>query len=125
LHQKEHGISKKFVQFQIENFDLDSPIWPSGKEPIFRNGKLVGLTTSSAYGFTLGKFVCLGYIHHLDDDGNPVKTTRIHEYIKERGANYEIDLAGTRYPLTVHIHTPKMAYTASHQPTFIPVPNYF
>ncbi|XP_052816220.1 pyruvate dehydrogenase phosphatase regulatory subunit, mitochondrial-like isoform X2 [Mya arenaria] len=123
LKQKQHGISKKFVQVQMENFDIDSPIWPSGKEPIYRNGKVVGLTTSSAYGFTLGKFVCLGYIHHSDESGNPVNTTRIQEYIKERGAQYEIDVGGTLYPVTVHTHTPKMAYTASYKPTFIPVPS--
>ncbi|WAR11522.1 PDPR-like protein, partial [Mya arenaria] len=117
LKQKQHGISKKFVQVQMENFDIDSPIWPSGKEPIYRNGKVVGLTTSSAYGFTLGKFVCLGYIHHSDESGNPVNTTRIQEYIKERGAQYEIDVGGTLYPVTVHTHTPKMAYTASYKPT--------
>lgn len=122
LKQKEYGISKKFCQLLLENFDTDADVWPSGKEPIFRNGKLVGLTTSSAYGFTLDRFVCLGYIHHLDDYGNPVITRRIHDYIKDPSAKYEIDVAGIRYPVQVGIYTPKKAYKASDKPTFIPVP---
>ncbi|XP_060599081.1 pyruvate dehydrogenase phosphatase regulatory subunit, mitochondrial-like isoform X1 [Ruditapes philippinarum] len=122
LKQKEFGISKKFCQLLLENFDTDAEVWPSGKEPIYRNGKLVGLTTSSAYGFTLDRFVCLGYINHLDDNGKPVITKRIHDYIKDPTARYEIDVAGTRYPVQVGIYTPKKAYKASDKPTFIPVP---
>ena len=122
LKQKEQGISKKFCQLLIEDFNLDSPIWPSGNEPIYRNGVAVGLTTSSAYGFTLGSFVCLGYINHLDSQGKPVITKKIHEYIKDPNAKYEIDLAGTRFPVKIGIYTPKKAYKASDKPTFIPVP---
>lgn len=122
LKQKEQGISKKFCQLQIENFDLESPIWPSGHEPIYRNNQLVGITTSSAYGFTLGSFVCLGYINHLDSKGRTVISKRINEYIKDPSAKYEIDLAGTRYPVKIGIYTPKKAYKASDRPTFIPVP---
>lgn len=122
LRQKENGISKKLCQFLFEDFDLDSEVWPTGKEPIYRNGKLVGLTTSSGYGFTLGTFVCLGYINHLDENGKPEITRRIHDYIKEPSAKYEIDIAGTRYPVQVGIYTPKRAYKASDIPTYIPVP---
>lgn len=122
LRQKEFGISKKFCQFLIHGFDLESSIWPTGNEPIYRNGKLVGLTTSSAYGFTLGSYVCLGYINHLDDSGKPLITKKIHDYIKDPKAKYEIDVAGTRYPVSIGIYTPKKAYKASDKPTFIPVP---
>ena len=93
-----------------------------GNEPIYRNGKYVGMTTSSGYGFTLEKFVCLGYINHTDDAGNPVITRNILDYIKDPSAKYEIDVAGIHYPVEVGVYTPKKAYKASDRPTFIPVP---
>ncbi|XP_052233502.1 pyruvate dehydrogenase phosphatase regulatory subunit, mitochondrial-like isoform X2 [Dreissena polymorpha] len=124
LRQKKDGISKKFVQFQLESFNLDAPVWPSGKEPIYRNGKLCGMTTSAAYGFTLGQFVCLGYLHHLNEQGTPeiVVTKKIHDYIKDPKAKYEIDVAGTLYPVSVGLYTPRMAYKAHDKPTFLPMP---
>lgn len=124
LRQKKDGISKKFVQFQLENFNLDAAVWPSGKEPIYRNGQMCGMTTSAAYGFTLGKFVCLGYLHHLNEQGAPenVVTKKIHDYIKDPRAKYEIDVAGTRYPVSVGLYTPRVAYKAHDKPTFLPMP---
>lgn len=122
LKQKQEGVSKKFCQFLIEGFDIDKDIWPQGGEPIYRNNQFVGFTTSSAYGFTLGNFVCLGMIHHRDSNGNPVITKRINDFILDRSAEYEIDVAGKRYKAKVGIYTPKMAYKSSDRPTFIPVP---
>ena len=97
-------------------------MWPSGGEPIYRNNQMVGMTTSSGYGFTLDKFVCLGYIHHKDTNGNTTITRRINDYIMDSDAKYEIDVAGVRYPVKVGIYTPKKAYVGSAKPTFIPVP---
>lgn len=123
LQQKQFGISKKFCQLLLEDFDLNTAeVWPSSKDPILRNGKIVGFITSSAYGFTLGKFVCLGYVNHLDKNGKPVITKSINEHIKDPSATYEIEVAGKRYKASVGIYTPKMAYKASDKPTFIPVP---
>jgi len=38
----------------LENHNLETDPWPQGEEPIYRNGKLAGWTTTAAYGFTLG-----------------------------------------------------------------------
>ena len=122
VRQKQNGVSKKFCQFLLQDFDTDKDIWPQGGEPIYRNNKFVGLTTSSAYGFTLGDFVCLGFIHHKDEDGKPIISKKINDYILDRNALYEIDVAGKRYSTRVGIYTPKMAYKSSDKPTFIPVP---
>jgi glycine cleavage system aminomethyltransferase T len=54
--QMEIGVNKRFVQLLLDSdrHQLDNDPWPQGEEPIYRNGKLVGWTTTSAYGFTLG-----------------------------------------------------------------------
>ena len=41
-------------------------MWPGGGEALYRNGEYVGAVTNSAYGFTLEKMVCLGFIQHPD-----------------------------------------------------------
>jgi glycine cleavage system aminomethyltransferase T len=48
------------VQLLLEWHELDHDPWPQGEEPIYRNGKLVGWTTTAAYGFTLGCHVSWG-----------------------------------------------------------------
>ena len=123
IKQKQEGVSKKFCQFLLEDFDVDNDMWPQGGEPIYRDNEYVGLTTSSAYGFTLGCFVCLGFIHHRDTQGKPLISKKINDYILDRNAKYEIDVAGKRYTTKVGIYTPKMAYKSSDRPTFIPVPS--
>ncbi|XP_068116055.1 pyruvate dehydrogenase phosphatase regulatory subunit, mitochondrial [Hyperolius riggenbachi] len=87
LQQREEGIFKRFTMFILEDHDTDLDLWPWWGEPIYRNGELVGKTTSSAYSYTLGKHVCLGFINGQ----NPVTP----EFIN-RG-EYEIDIAGQRF----------------------------
>ena len=41
-------------------------MWPGGGEALYRNGEYVGAVSNSAYGFTLEKMVCLGFIQHPD-----------------------------------------------------------
>ncbi|KAK3581173.1 hypothetical protein CHS0354_024706 [Potamilus streckersoni] len=122
LKQRDEGICKKFAQFLLEDFDLESEVWPFCMEPIFRNGKYVGMTTSSGYGFTLDRFVCLGYVHHMDEKGEPKVTKHINEYVMDRNAKYEISIAGKKYLAKVGIYTPRMAYKSFQKPTFIPTP---
>ena len=52
--QMERGVNKRFVQLLVDRHDLDNDPWPQGEEPIYRNNKLIGWTTTAAYGFTLG-----------------------------------------------------------------------
>lgn len=57
LQQREDRIKKRFVQFLIEDHDLYRDPWPWGNEPIYRNNKFCGFTTSTTYGFSLEKQV--------------------------------------------------------------------
>jgi 4-methylaminobutanoate oxidase (formaldehyde-forming) len=60
MAQREAGSPRRrLVQFLLE----DSEALAYAKEPIFRDGKRVGLVTSAMYGHTLGATVALGYIY--------------------------------------------------------------
>ena len=80
----------------LEDHDVEKDLWPWGSEPIYRNGRFCGLTTSTAYGFTLGRHVCLGYVADIDDN-------RQHKYINTdfilKDAKFEIEITGKRYPI--------------------------
>jgi 4-methylaminobutanoate oxidase (formaldehyde-forming) len=57
------------------------------EEPIYRNGVIVGRTTSGMYGHTVGGNVAMGYV------GRDQAVTE--EWISE--GFYEIEVAGVRY----------------------------
>jgi glycine cleavage system aminomethyltransferase T/glycine/D-amino acid oxidase-like deaminating enzyme len=63
LRQKEkRPLTRRLVQFLLED---PEPILIHN-EPILRDGKSVGYTTSAGYGHTLGGAVALGYVTHQD-----------------------------------------------------------
>ena len=45
-------------------FEEEADTLPWGGEPIFRDGIMVGKTSSAGFGFTLGRSVALGYVSH-------------------------------------------------------------
>ncbi|CAF4483286.1 unnamed protein product [Rotaria socialis] len=98
LKQRKVGMQKRFVQFLLENHNLDADPWPWSGEPIYRNGEFCGFVTSSAYGFTLGKQVCLGHVHA------PSSVNITMNYI--RGATYEIDIATKRFRARPNLYQP-------------------
>jgi 4-methylaminobutanoate oxidase (formaldehyde-forming) len=63
------------------------------EEPIYRDGKLVGSTTSGAWGHRVNKSLGLGYVHHRDG----VTADWLNS------ASWEIELAWRRYPITVRL----------------------
>ena len=78
----------------------------SGQESIYRNDKFCGFTTSTAYGYSLEKQVCLGFVHNFDDKtGEKLPLTM--EYLT-KNANYEIDIAGKRYKAKINIYPPNL-----------------
>src|ERR1700728_991717 len=79
-------------------------------EPIYRNGVFVGLTTSAGYAFTLDKMVCLGFITNPDPKTNQLNTVTT-EYITDRNALYQIDIAGRRFNVHQSLHPPKLPST--------------
>ena len=59
----------------------DTDAVPLGHEPVYRDGKIVGRTTSAAFGYRIGRPVALGHVEAGEVDGRRV----------------EIDIAGTRH----------------------------
>ena len=92
LRQKESGLKKKLVQFVLE--DPEPMLWAN--EPILRDGKTAGYTTSAAYGHTLGASVAMGYVRH--DGGVDAR------YVRE--GSYEIEVDGVRMPARAYLRTP-------------------
>ena len=93
MRQKEAGITRRLVQFTLEDPDAIA----FGKELILRDGEAVGEVTSAAYGHTLGRAVAMGYVKNADGlaDREFIETGR-----------YEIDIAGERFAATAHLRPP-------------------
>lgn len=84
LRERESLLTRRLVTFALE--DASRLLYHD--EPIWRDGKLVGRTTSGMYGHTLGRAVALGYVAH---EGGVTR-----EFI-DSGA-YEIEIACERVP---------------------------
>jgi 4-methylaminobutanoate oxidase (formaldehyde-forming) len=67
-----------------------------GSEPIYRDGKAIGYTTSGSYAHSLGAAIALGYVNHSDG---------VNAAFIKSGA-YEISINGQRYPATPHLRAP-------------------
>jgi len=83
LKQKEHGVNKRLVQFLLE--DPEPMMYHN--EPIYRDGEMVGYTTSAMYGHTLGASVAMGFVNN--------KAGVNADYINS--GSYAVEIAGKRY----------------------------
>lgn len=83
LKQKEQGVKKRLVQLLLE--DPEPMMYHN--EPIYRDGEMVGYTTSAMYGHTLGASVAMGFVN--SDAG--VNAEHINS------GTYEVEIAGKRY----------------------------
>ncbi|XP_043248408.1 pyruvate dehydrogenase phosphatase regulatory subunit, mitochondrial [Colletes gigas] len=104
LKQREEGVKRKYVQLLLNDHDLELDTWCWGNEPIFRNGEYCGMTTTTGYGFTFKKQVCLGFIQNFDSQGQRQEVTN--EYVLS--GDYEVDVAGIKYPAKCHLHSPNL-----------------
>ena len=84
LRQKESGLKKRMIQLVLDD---PEPLMYH-EEPIYRDGVMVGSTSSAMYGHTLGASVALGYVE------NEAGTSA--DWIK--AGSYEIEIACERYP---------------------------
>ncbi len=84
LRQRQVPLQRRLVMFALE--DAEHLLYHD--EPIWRNGKLVGRTTSGMFGHTLGRAVGMGYVTHKDS------VTK--EFIED--GSYEIEIACERVP---------------------------
>jgi 4-methylaminobutanoate oxidase (formaldehyde-forming) len=83
--QKADGIAKRLMHFAVEGANL----LLLHDEPIYRDGRLAGLTTSGGYGPRTGLSLCLGYVG--TELGEPRDAL-----LK---SSYEIAVAGERHRL--------------------------
>ncbi|XP_043463214.1 pyruvate dehydrogenase phosphatase regulatory subunit, mitochondrial isoform X1 [Leptopilina heterotoma] len=104
LKQREHGVKRKYVQLLLNDHDPEIDLWSWGGEPIYRNGKYCGMTTTTAFGFTFKKQVCLGFVKNYDSNGREQEVTN--EYILS--GDYEVDVAGIRFQAKCHLHSPNL-----------------
>jgi len=85
LKQKTQGkLTKRLLQFALE--DPEPLLYHN--EPIYRDGRLVGYTSSAAYGHTLGRAIALGYVNAPEGVDQA--------YID--AGKFEIEVACKRYP---------------------------
>ena len=92
LRQKEQGLDKRMAIFVLE--DPEPLLF--GDEPIYRDGVMVGCTTSGNYGHALGRSVAMGYV---ENEGGATP-----RWI--RSGSYEIESATERFPAKVRLSAP-------------------
>lgn len=81
-----------YVQLLLNDHDPEIDVWCWGGEPILRDGKYCGEATTTAYGYTFKKQVCLGFVTNLDRNGQQQKVTT--EFVLN--GDYEVEIAGIR-----------------------------
>lgn len=86
LAQKEAGITRRLVQFRLDD---PTPLLYHD-EPIFRDGHLVGHTTSGMYGHSVGAAVGMGYVASPPD----MARSEVLEAV------FELQVNGRRVPAT-------------------------
>jgi 4-methylaminobutanoate oxidase (formaldehyde-forming) len=91
LAQRDQPRTKRLTQFRLE--DPDRLLYHD--EPIYRDGELVGRTSSGAWSYSEDRCLAMGYVDH---EGGV--TT---EYL-DKGV-FEIEVAGTRIPATASIRS--------------------
>jgi 4-methylaminobutanoate oxidase (formaldehyde-forming) len=84
LKQKQSTLTRRLVTFVLQ--DPEPVLW--GSEPILRDGKPVGYTTSGSYAHTLGAGIGMGYVKG------------------EVTGRFEINVSGKLYPATPHLRAP-------------------
>ena len=87
-------LPKRFVCLALDDNSDKAPMIYH-EEPIYRNGVLVGSTTSGAWGHRVNLSLGLGYVHNRDG------VTK--DWID--GAKWEVELAWKRYPARVQFQS--------------------
>jgi heterotetrameric sarcosine oxidase gamma subunit len=91
--QKKKGVlSKRMVCIALKDDSEAAPMMYH-EEPIYRDGVLVGSTTSGAWGHRVGKSLALGYVNN--------KKGVTPDWLAE--GKWEIEIAWKKYPATVQL----------------------
>merc|ERR1712150_111932 len=112
IRQKKEGVKKILVMLLLNSndHDFETDPWPWGGEPIFRDGVYAGRVTTATYGFTLGRHVCLGFVHNFDkmtNEENVVNSAWVNE------GSYEIEISGLRFSADVRLNYPVLPPSVS------------
>src|SRR6185312_15340083 len=89
LRQRQAGLRKRLVQFQLKS---PQPLLYHN-EPVWRGDAIVGFIRSGMYAHSLGAAVGLGYV--TAPDGAAIESIGPDDY--------EIEVAGTRYPASASL----------------------
>lgn len=93
LKQRDEGVKRLYVQLLLNDHDIDIDPWCWGGEPILRDGIYCGQTTTTGYGYTFKKPVCLGFVKKIDDNGQEHHVTN--DYVLN--GEYEVEIGNCRY----------------------------
>ena len=93
LRQRDEGVRQRLVMFTMD----EAEIWPVVREPIRRDGEVVGHLTSAGYGYSVGKMVAMGFVRN---GGDPVDADFVNS------GSYDIDIAGDRIPAEASLAAP-------------------
>lgn len=94
LRQRDAGLRRRLVTFTLD--DPEPLLYHN--EPIWRDGTLVGRTTSGWYGHTLGRSIALGYVE-ADAPGGATRDWLL-------GGRYKIEIATERFAATPTLRPP-------------------
>ena len=93
LRQRDEGVHRRMVMFTMD----EGEHWPVVREPIRRDGDVVGHLTSAGYGYSVGKMVAMGFVRN---GGDPVDADFVNS------GSYDIDIAGDRIPAEASLAAP-------------------
>jgi dimethylglycine dehydrogenase len=85
---RERGFANQFVTLEVHDIEDADAL---GNNPIYRGGKVVGRATGGNYGFRLDKSLALAMVK---------------PEVAGLGTRLEMDILGTRYPVTVMPESP-------------------
>lgn len=66
LALKSRPLKSRMVSIVLDDFDA----MPLGNEPVYCNGRIVGKTTSAAFGYRVGKPIALAYLEGIGDQAS-------------------------------------------------------
>ena len=93
LQHRQRGLTRRMVAVTLA--DTEAQVW--GGELLVRDGRPAGSLSSGAYGHTIGRAVGLGFVRN---------EAGVADEAFVMGGRYQVDIAGTRFPATVHLRAP-------------------
>jgi 4-methylaminobutanoate oxidase (formaldehyde-forming) len=95
LAQRDQPRTKRLIQFKLH--DPDRLLYHD--EPIYRNGELVGRTSSGMWSYVEGAALAMGYLVRDDESGDGVTQAWLDD------GDFEIEVATVRIPATPSIRS--------------------